>query len=96
MKKNEISKKKKEIKKKKNGNKKFPELKIVRNHSISVSRNVNVRQSQHLVIVRVRYCQNLVNIRVKEYQEINNIKKNEFSKKIKCQKIKKKCKKNEI
>ena len=47
---------------KKNENKKFPELKNVRTHSMSVSRNLNVRESQDLVIVRVRYCQNLVNV----------------------------------
>ena len=66
---------KKKKKKKKNGIKKFREVKNVRTHSMSVSHNVNVRQSQDLVIVRVRYCQNLVNVRVREYQEINNIKK---------------------
>ena len=60
--------------KKKNENKEFPELKNVRTHSMSVSCNVNVRESEDLVIVRVRYCQNRVNVGVREYQEINNIK----------------------
>ena len=51
---------------------------------MSVSHNVNVRQSEDVLNVRVRYCQNLVNVRVREYLEINNIRKNEISAKIKC------------